>query len=753
MFSKLFKRKEEATDPGVSIFPDGDQVMLSEGSTGEAVAAAAAPITAAAGANDYMEQLVEGDASGDDLVTLPVLGTAPASKHQKTLLAVVIGGLVVFFALAVWAILQSRTTSGQLSATGQALTQSQRLAKSVGLALNGNAQAFNDVAESSSVLKKSIDGLKTGDSELGIKALSSSYDEVLNPLVETAERTAAKSNTIISQKASLMAMSQALQAIHKNTQTLLEQSEAVVSLKLQQGAPTAEIAAASQLTMLSQRIAKSASDFQTGSGASAEAVFLLGKDLNTFKEIVGGLLNGSNELRLTAARDGAVREKLQALSSQYEATLKDGSAVLGNLKGISEAREAEVAIQSDSEPLRQGLGTLQAELNSGSDRVWLYLVGIVLAALLVGLGGWGLVRLQLVDSINRRRAAEILQQDAKHQEQEAKRLNDANQAAILRLMNELQSVAEGDLTQEATVTEDITGAIADSVNYTVEELRMLVGSVQNTATRVAQTTSTVDSTSTELLAASTEQLREIRETGKSILDMATRINQVSSQAQESASVARQSLQAAELGLKAVENSIGGMNSIRDQIQDTSKRIKRLGESSQEIGEITDLISDITEQTNVLALNAAIQAASAGEAGRGFSVVAEEVQRLAERSADATRQISVLVRAIQTDTQDAVAAMERSTQGVVEGARLSDSAGTALAEIDRVSRRLAELILQISRSASDEAVQANEVAENIQHIFAVTEQTSEGTRTTAQQVRELSQMAEELRQSVSRFKIS
>jgi twitching motility protein PilJ len=291
------------------------------------------------------------------------------------------------------------------------------------------------------------------------------------------------------------------------------------------------------------------------------------------------------------------------------------------------------------------------------------------------------------------------------------------------------------------------------VNYTVEELRSLVSNVQNTAARVAQTTADVDATSTELLAASNEQLHEIRETGKSVVDMAGRINAVSAQAQESATVARQSLQAAESGLQAVQNAIGGMNSIRDQIQETSKRIKRLGESSQEIGEITELISDITEQTNVLALNAAIQAASAGDAGRGFSVVAEEVQRLAERSADATRQISALVKAIQTDTQDAIGAMERSTQGVVEGAKLSDNAGTALTEIDRVSRRVAELIEEISRSASHEAGLANVVADNIQHIFAVTEQTGEGTRATANQVRELSRMAEELRQSVSRFKIA
>jgi twitching motility protein PilJ len=436
----------------------------------------------------------------------------------------------------------------------------------------------------------------------------------------------------------------------------------------------------------------------------------------------------------------------------YEQTRTQAGAILGNLQGLVSAREAQSNIIADSEPLRKGLEAVQERLSGATGFSVLNLSLLVLAAAVMLLGGAGLLRLYVRDQAERAQAAEGQRQSAEREQQESKRVNDANQAAILRLMNELQAVAEGDLTQQATVTEDITGAIADSVNYTVEELRTLVSQVQGTAGRVTDTTQQVEATSTELLAASSEQLREIRDTGESVLQMAGRINDVSGQAQETAAVARQSLEAAESGLRAVQNTIGGMNSIRDQIQETSKRIKRLGESSQEIGEITELISDITEQTNVLALNAAIQAASAGEAGRGFSVVAEEVQRLAERSGDATRQIAALVKTIQTDTQDAVGAMERSTQGVVEGARLSDAAGTALGEIDRVSRQLAELIGQISNQALSEAKSANVVAANIQHIFAVTEQTGEGTRSTAQMVRELSRTAEELKQSVARFKI-
>jgi twitching motility protein PilJ len=681
---------------------------------------------------------------------LPFIGHRPVGDQQRALFTLIGFGILGLVAVTAFALSNANRESAQVAASGQALMQSQRLAKSVSQALLGSPQAFPEMRESIETLTRNVRGLNTGEGE--VAQAGPTVREAIEPILPLVDRAEKSTNTVIGQQKVLTQVGQSLRVINRQSSDLLEVAETISSLKLQQEASPAELSAVGQLVMLTQRIGKSANEFLTMEGVSPEAVFLLGKDLNSFREIAQGLADGNAELRLPGTRDPQTKERLVALLKQYEETRQQAGAILGNLQGLVAAREAQATIVADSESLRKGLEEVQTRLQKSGGFGIGSLIALLIFAALIALGGYGLLRLFIRDQAQRAAVAEAQRQEAERQEQEAKRVNDANQAAILRLMNELQTVAEGDLTQQATVTEDITGAIADSVNYTVEELRNLVAQVQGTVTRVTETTQQVEATSTELLAASTEQLREIRDTGESVLQMAGRINDVSSQAQQTAKVARESLQAAESGLRAVQDTIGGMNSIRDQIQETSKRIKRLGESSQEIGEITELISDITEQTNVLALNAAIQAASAGEAGRGFSVVAEEVQRLAERSGDATRQIAALVKTIQTDTQDAVGAMERSTQGVVEGTRLSDAAGSALGNIDRVTRQLSDLIEQISSRASQEAKSANVVAANIQHIFAVTEQTGEGTRSTAQMVRELSRTAEELKASVARFKI-
>jgi len=408
------------------------------------------------------------------------------------------------------------------------------------------------------------------------------------------------------------------------------------------------------------------------------------------------------------------------------------------------AKDAAFAIFADSEKLLQAAEVVANEYDA--DLAENKLIYFVLALGVLALVVSAFIAIDFVRDEQRRR------QEAEKQQAAVKRQNDRNQEAILRLMNEMQTFAEGDLTTRATVGEDITGAVADSVNFAIEELRTLVGRITDAADQVTLASDTAQKTSMQLLAASEKQSQEIKDTSAQVLGMAQTINEVSASATQSADVARASLAAAEKGQQAVQSAISGMNEIRDQIQETAKRIKRLGESSQEIGEIVELISDITEQTNVLALNAAIQAASAGEAGRGFTVVAEEVQRLAERSGEATKQIGAIVKTIQTDTQDAVSAMEKSTHGVVEGAKLSDNAGQALAEIGDVSRKLAELIETISHTTQTQAKAAGAVASGMRDILGITEQATEGTKRTADSIGQLAGLARDLKSSVANFKV-
>jgi len=669
------------------------------------------------------------------------IGGLPVTKQFQVLGLL----LVLFLALAALMVyLDSRqaTQSGAAMATATEMQMlSQRLARGSALAAQGQASSFPAVKDSRERFNADLQALLNGGTVRGVN-LDVVHDEaavkLLGDIKSRWERVNVASDRLLANETSLTTLAKGLETLNSGNSAVLELAQQASQQIGQTGGSLREIEYTNQLAVLSQRIAKNANSLASSDEIDPEVAFLLGKDSGTFRDILNGLLKGSEPLRLAPVRGDDVRATLTELSKRFTAYEGGVNAILANMPRLVVAKQAARGINTDAEPLLNETTQLAGEFESANP-LHLLLLGAAITFALLALASLVVLGKVFLD-------------DARVRAFESEGENKRNQEAILRLLNEMGNLADGDLTVQASVTEDVTGAIADSINFTIEELRTLVRGINSATDQVTKATQETQAISNRLYEASQRQNKEIQQASASVLQMAESINEVSQTATQSARVAQQSLAAAEKGGQVVQNQISGMNEIRTQIQDTSKRIKRLGESSMEIGEIVELISDITEQTNVLALNAAIQAASAGEAGRGFTVVAEEVQRLAERSGEATKQIEAIVKTIQADTQDAVAAMEKSTVGVVEGTKLSDAAGQALTEIQKVSRDLADLISRISAQTQMQSASVSDVTRGMQGILKITEETTEGTKQTNVSIGQLTKLAAELRSSVAGFKV-
>lgn len=511
----------------------------------------------------------------------------------------------------------------------------------------------------------------------------------------------------------------------------------MVDQMARQGLPSSQVIIAKNQVFIAERILRSINSVLSGTDGNVSTSDF-GVDIDTFGTYLNAELNGNAELGVDRIADPALRESLESIKSEYDKVLKSAAAtVLKNGNQIVNVRQASSQIFSKSDVMLDNLG----HLSDVARKNWLTLfLGAVLISSLAGLI-FSVFKLITLRSVMDKQRVTRLQDEY-----------DRNQNAILRLLDEIADLADGDLRSYATVSEDFTGAIADSINFAIDQLRDLVSRIHETSQEVARYTQDTQSITNQLAEASEHQAQEIAGASTAMNEMAQSIDQVSSNASESAEVAERSVQIASNGAQVVNRSIEGMDTIREQIQETSKRIKRLGESSQEIGNIVSLINDIADQTNILALNAAIQASMAGEAGRGFAVVADEVQRLAERSASATKQIKTLVKTIQTDTNEAVISMEQTTTEVVRGANLAKDAGIALDEIQKVSGDLANLIASISDAAKLQSASASHIATTMTVVQEITSQTTTATFDTARSVSELANMAESLRESVTDFKL-
>ncbi len=649
-------------------------------------------------------------------------------------LALLIISLGVLFANFFIGQQYSATVSEATANSGRIQITALRMAGYAERAARGNDVAFEE-------LDRALD---TGDTLLGeLEAVLGQGDGQVQQSHETLaaawNNLAQSARVILERRQPVFDGSQATQALRDRMPAVVNQTEEVVRAVTERSANTSQVFVSSRQMYIAERILRRVGDLQQA-GSSIEAqgnADGIVRDGNLFTQVLDALLNGAEGVR--AVDVAAARQALIATEELWAELVPQFRALEGGIEQVAQAREAARLVQLESDNM--------VLAGNQHGRVWEESVGRrVFPNIFWGFGS-GLAAFIALMAL-----ALTVFSGERRRYQETAELNQRNQEAILRLLDEMGSLADGDLTVQATVTEDITGAIADSMNYTVEQLRSLVGTMNQTSAQVAESSQETMETAARLAEAAEQQAQQVTAATQSVTDMARSIAAVSDNATRSAEVAQRSVSIATDGAQVVRETIAGMDAIREQIQETSKRIKRLGESSQEIGAIVELINDIAEQTNILALNAAIQAASAGEAGRGFAVVADEVQRLAERAGNATRRIETLVQTIQSDTNEAVGSMEQTTAGVVSGARLAENAGRALNQIENVSQELAQLISQISDASRQQSRGAGEIATTMDAIRGFTGDTAAGANRTARSVGKLAELAAELRRSVADFKL-
>jgi twitching motility protein PilJ len=630
-----------------------------------------------------------------------------------------------------------------IALTTQIQVLSQQTAKFALESANGNLDSFNELEGTRNSIDAAVKKINLGDLKSGMQPYAdhnaTPAGRAVSALDASWTQLDADIGKILSNKAVVLDSAQRANTLSQQMPLLNSSMEQVVNILQQRNGSSEQMLGTSRQMLSADRIIRRVQEVLQGGDSAQSAADGLARDAQLYGNVLDGLLKGNADSGVKPINDANAHKILTEMDASWT-TLADPVAKLVSAAGnIADVKHAGNQASLDSQTVLLRANDLSEQIGKLPLRrlfpnVWWGLFGAI------GAVAFALLLVITLVGDQRRRFASSTE------------LNQRNQEAIMRLLDEMGSLAEGDLTVKTTVSEDITGAIADSVNYAIDELRSLVTTINETSEQVSSSAQETQTTARHLANAAEQQAQQISSATTAINQIVSSMDIVSKDSAESADVAERSVKIASHGAEVVRETISGMDSIRDQIQETSKRIKRLGESSQEIGSIVELINDIAEQTNILALNAAIQAASAGEAGRGFAVVADEVQRLAERSTSATKRIETLVQTIQSDTNEAVNSMEQTTAEVVAGARLAEDAGSALGDIERVSHDLSALIQNISTAAREQSAAATDVSHSMNAIQEITSQTSQGASQTADSIGTLAQLASDLRRSVAHFKL-